>query len=607
MTELLNIEALPSLAAARVDAPLEPLRALFAELARKYATRPRDRSDHAGDDALLCEACVRHAALSRDGAVHVVVVGPTQVGKSTVVNLLSESSAAEVSPLAGFTMHATGFALGRLEPYPPTGGWFPGFARVEPAALEAAPPEAYATQACAIDGMLAAIGDPTVIWDTPDFDSITAGRYRQAVLESIALADVILVVLSKEKYADLSVWQMMQRLALLERSLLVCVNKMTPDAEPIINRALQERLAEVVPKDKEWPIVTLPLSTAPAEDPAFADATVRLRQQVRAAFLETKGKARLRLRRRGTIRLAEDRWSSLTAPVEAEHAAVQAWETLIAESLAAFVAAYRRDYLDHPQRYDSFRKATAELLDLMELPGISRPLATVRQYVTLPVRFALRVGREWVGGSAASAAHVGEDALLRAGVDDLLAGIRRDVSLRADQDETGNMVWRVLSIRLGQEEPLLRERFQAAVEDHCREVAREIRETADALFAALRERPAVLNTLRATRATADAAGIALAIKTGGAHLNDLLFAPAMLAVTSLLTESALGGYMNRLRAQLKQRQLENVQTALIDTVFAVELSRLTEGLDERPELFGVSADELANARDALQRWKQIDD
>jgi len=37
----------------------------------------------------------------------VAVVGPTQVGKSTVVNLLMGQRVAEVSPLAGFTIHPT--------------------------------------------------------------------------------------------------------------------------------------------------------------------------------------------------------------------------------------------------------------------------------------------------------------------------------------------------------------------------------------------------------------------------------------------------------------------------------------------------------------------
>ncbi len=38
-------------------------------------------------------------------------MGPTQVGKSTVVNLLLGKRVAEVSPLAGYTIHPQGFAI----------------------------------------------------------------------------------------------------------------------------------------------------------------------------------------------------------------------------------------------------------------------------------------------------------------------------------------------------------------------------------------------------------------------------------------------------------------------------------------------------------------
>ncbi len=44
-------------------------------------------------------------------ALNIAVIGPTQSGKSTLVNLLLNQQAAGVSPLAGFTVHPQGFAL----------------------------------------------------------------------------------------------------------------------------------------------------------------------------------------------------------------------------------------------------------------------------------------------------------------------------------------------------------------------------------------------------------------------------------------------------------------------------------------------------------------
>ena len=64
--------------------------------------------------------------------------------------------------------------------------------------------------------------------------------------------------------------------------------------------------------------------------------------------------------------------------------------------------------------------------------------------------------------------------------------------------------------------------------------------------------------------TTDAAGVALAVKSGGLAPADLVLAPAMLAVTSLLTESALGRYLDGVKRELKQQQAREA-AALFDT------------------------------------------
>jgi hypothetical protein len=68
-----------------------------------------------------------------------------------------------------------------------------------------------------------------------------------------------------------------------------------------------------------------------------------------------------------------------------------------------------------------------------------------------------------------------------------------------------------------------------------------------------------LNSLRTTRTTADAAVIAMTFYAGGIGIHDLLIAPAMLAVTSLLTESAIGSFVRREEQALKQQQRAQVK------------------------------------------------
>ena len=44
--------------------------------------------------------------------MQIVIIGPTQAGKSTLCNLILDTNAAGISALAGYTVHAQGFAAG---------------------------------------------------------------------------------------------------------------------------------------------------------------------------------------------------------------------------------------------------------------------------------------------------------------------------------------------------------------------------------------------------------------------------------------------------------------------------------------------------------------
>lgn len=88
----------------------------------------------------------------------------------------------------------------------------------------------------------------------------------------------------------------------------------------------------------------------------------------------------------------------------------------------------------------------------------------------------------------------------------------------------------------------------------------------------------VLNSLRATRVTTDAAALAVALHTGGIGVQDFVIAPAMLSVTSLLAESALGHYMDKAAEQLKARQKTAV-AQLFASALRNPLAALPERLD----------------------------
>ncbi|MBN2447635.1 MAG: 50S ribosome-binding GTPase [Phycisphaerae bacterium] len=626
--------------------PAETLHAFLREMIGRYG-RLRDARnpalpapaeiDERLTELLLAAIVVRHAC----GGTHnwprqLAVMGPTQTGKSTVVNLLLGQQVAEVSPLAGFTVHAQGFwrvdALPRNDPRgsgttPPETlfelaeaerprdpvaahdpRWaedlFPRWHRYEPRALARDELNAYALTI--LESPLPPPGEqapgrlsPCVVWDTPDFDSLAAREYREGLLNVIGAADAYMLVVSKEKYSDLSVWRLLELLEPLRRPLVICVNKMTSDASEAIVASLHQRLAERGTGWGDVPIVTI------AHDgvlDAGAPATPETRM-LRLAAADCLARASREHWTAGTRTLLRRHWETWTTPIAHEHAALQAYEALAAESVAGLLHAYQRDYLNHPQRYDSFRRATIELLQLLEIPGVGHALGQIRQVVTWPARRLWHAGRRLLntqqragGGTLPS-----ELAFLHSEFDTLLGVLRRDVARRIDPTRPDCGVWRALDHRLETEQPNLLAAFRRAADQHHEQVQHEVHAAAGHLFELLKDRPKLLNTLRGARVTADAASVVLAIKTGGIAAHDVLLAPALFGLTSLLTEGALGTYMKSVAEGLKERQYEHARSELAAGVLREELLRIATELDD-DTLFGIAPQRLTSARQALEAW-----
>ena len=233
-----------------------------------------------------------------------------------------------------------------------------------------------------------------VVWDTPDFDSLAARQYSAGVLEVAALADLYLLVLSKEKYSDLSVWRLLELLAPLGRPLVIALNKLTPDAEEALVHSLRGRLQERGAVWGDVRIVTLPyeagLAAGAPLPPALAPP---LRQAVRKGL--ARGGCRPTCHVRAAYALLRRHWDAWLVPVRAEHEARAAWERLVETAATKFMAAYTRDYLEHPQRYDAFRRAAVELLSLLEIPHVGGLMTRARQLVTWPARQIIAAAQGW--------------------------------------------------------------------------------------------------------------------------------------------------------------------------------------------------------------------
>jgi hypothetical protein len=180
-----------------------------------------------------------------DDPLHIALVGGTNSGKSTVVNVCLGSPAAGMHATARFSQHPEAYrptVLGDqwLTAYPSR---FAGYGRFRDArpprqpdreilshgyrpALAVFDSTSGLTTPCALSGITAA-----VLWDTPDFSTDVAQAYLSAVLDVVALADVVMMTVTDESYADARGCALLSLISESGVQLYVVANKLTANQE----------------------------------------------------------------------------------------------------------------------------------------------------------------------------------------------------------------------------------------------------------------------------------------------------------------------------------------------------------------------------------------
>jgi len=493
--------------------------------------------------------CAEHAP----PPAQVVVAGPTQSGKSTAVNWLFGRAVAEASPLAGHTRRAEGFAspaladedLARLTCI---FGAAPRATRVEVGTL--------GDDAWSLDTVPGepAFDHTVVVWDSPDFDSVNSRSYRAIAFRLFALADLVLFVVSKEKYADQTVWTALDLLRPLAIPTLICVNKVPDAAREILLASLQERLAGAG--------VNAGVVSMPYVQDTRANDTGALRTAVRAAL----NVARSADGGRDLDPFLRQHWDAWCEPVRVELQQSALWREQVDAAVESAAVAYDAQYLSAPHYAATLQQAVVRLLELLEIPALAEPLIRARRVLTWPAR-KLR------GLISATTERViarppdRERAILSGIVRQALTDLQQLAAHEANRSpEPGARWWRQLFSALHAQSTELEVRTRGAIDAYQTAFAAEVEAAAQTLFTQLKTHPAMLNSLRAARVTADAAGLVIALKTGGIGLNDLILTPAMLSFTSTLAEGAIGGYMHVVESRLKARQRQAVRETVLDGV-----------------------------------------
>ncbi|MCX7100728.1 MAG: 50S ribosome-binding GTPase [Methylobacter sp.] len=548
------------------------------------------------DELILAEAFLRKGQLltsSEKPLLQIAIIGPTQAGKSSLVNVLLSSSIAGVSPLAGYTIHPQGFCNGiDTEDCLCLQRYFGRFQQLQQTQLSKDRHDCYSlTQNILPSGLL----PQCVLWDTPDFDSIDSATYREGVLRAVALADIIVLVVSKEKYADQSVWDIMTALEVLHQPTIICLNKLMEGSEAIISQSLQEKWRQA--RTDQFPEVVSLYYQKPGGLPVWPETKQQLLYQFANKVAHNQ-------HARFEQELIKKHWQAWLEPVIAEHQAFNDWTIMVDRMIKQAMDSYQIDYLNHPHHYETFQLAMTQLLSLMEIPGLARVLAGTRQVLTWPARQLMKLGRKksqflkrivpnLSGSNSANILQTDfsdssyEIALLKQIAEHTLIQLADKLLDKADQSPWVRQLHNVLR----NQRPEVLQAFNLAAQSYHLSFQQDVDSAAHRLYYKLQEQPMVLNSIRATRTTADAAVIALTLHMGGIGLHDLVIAPAMLTVTSLLAESAVGSYMHKVEAELKQNQFNTVKQILFIETLRNRLLQLPEQLLIATH-FNISPDQL---------------
>ncbi len=531
---------------------------------------------------MFADAVERKLTLAKSHPDHprqVVVVGPTQAGKSTLVNVLLGIENTQSSARAGFTVHCHGYACSAGDD-----DWlqvfFTNMNRQSIGSLQRSVLDeySYTDVTSALNPAIADRYQQVVFWDTPDFDSVASFHYRSPVLQTIALADLVVMIVSKEKYADKSVWDTLQMLTSAGKQVMLVMNKTPPQVRDELAVSVNSKYRHIDGNafSSQLPLVFIDEVSNPHQALADSQEISGLREQI-SDNLERPDP---QLMRTGLESLVSGHWQNWVQPISRRHGLQQHWKKMVRDTSDSLLGRYETEFLQNSSRHkETFQLAVAELLVLLEVPGMAEPLTRLRNLVTWPVRKVISTA---VQHSEANAGKRDKRTEERRLLEELLDHGLTSLAVQVSQQPDNDVWWSELGAKLSGSTAAISKGYHNELDNYQTLLKVETERAARALYTQLQDQPATLNSLRAARVSADAAAVVLAVKSGGLGAADLVIAPAMLSLTTMLTESALGQYMKKVQQDLQNYQKKAVGS-LINRKLTIKLNALTHDPGITPE------------------------
>ncbi|HEX9871555.1 MAG TPA: hypothetical protein VGC99_23730 [Candidatus Tectomicrobia bacterium] len=504
--------------------------------------------------------------------VHVALFGGTNSGKSTVLNLLVGRAAAGMHATARFSRYPEAYHAGALgdrwltgaparfadyhcyrDRHPPRQsdddlarhGYRPAFALLDLDRLETP--------------VLALPAAAAVFWDAPDFSTEEAQAYLSAVLDVVALADLVIMTVTDESYADGRATALLRMVQDSGVRLHVVANKLADIPELL--QDIQDKLASY----GHGTVLSLPLvkGRTPEERLEHLLATAEaqtLRQTIaREVALGTQLKRQVLA---GAVEFLQRQFGEVLRPLVAEVEMANAWERMVERiTQQELLQRYGHEYLDG-EHYGEFNQTLVRLMDQLEIPGVGPLLRLLSTAVRTPFRLVSGALRTLWGGGKAQPTQSPEHEVLNRLIQHWLSALRSEAQLLASTGSHpawGDLVRRLDSLDFSQQ---LAQTFDRAYSAYRQTVDAEIQRRVQEIYHAMAQRPWLLNILRGTNLVVDATSITLVIKSGGLNWSDAVLGPLVAGLRHALLEAGLDKYLQTQQSLLKRRQFEAIQAAV---------------------------------------------
>jgi hypothetical protein len=484
--------------------------------------------------------------------LHLAVVGGAGAGKSTVANLLSGAPAAEANAQAGFTRHPIAYtnANGDLD-------WtgYLGFLGPLQRLLTPGPSnideDVYQVRRVPTDPSSYDLLKDVVVWDCPDMTTWAATGYIPRLIETAALADVIVYVASDERYNDEMPTQFLQLLLQAGKPVVVSLMKMREQDAAAMVAHFQKEVGSRMPPGVVGVLPIPFLKPDQLADPARSAGRYRIPLINQVAVLGNPPQTARRRTAYGAARYLTQNQERLLGVARQDLDALQTWQGFVQTGRTEFDQRYTREYLNS-EKFRGFDEALVRLMELLELPGIGRILSGALWVLRTPYRWLKGLALKMM--SRPEAPGRPEQPVLDDAFNGWIDSLRKEAARRADS----HPVWAHLTLGFhnGTLTDQARQRFLAASRAFQAGLAQEVDRTARALYEQLEMRPWLLNSLRGGKFALDLAAIGgtIAAVPLGAWGWDFLLVPLVASLTHQLVELLGWQVVDAQREQTRHRQ-----------------------------------------------------